>query len=97
MILYVDYLKHFKNFFSIVRLFVSLPDLKNVEQEVGFKFEFVSQNQKAGGLHWSKRSQEREKHTFSPKKVKGCEGVTLVLTFQVKKPTTKITILVIKE
>lgn len=39
MILYVDYLKHFKNFFSIVRLFVSLPDLKNVEQEVGFKFE----------------------------------------------------------
>lgn len=44
MILYVDYLKHFKNFLSIVRLFVSLPDLKNVEQEVGFKFEFVSQN-----------------------------------------------------
>lgn len=44
MILYVDDLKHFKNFFSIVRLFVSLPDLKNVEQEVGFKFKFVSQN-----------------------------------------------------
>ena len=44
MILYIDYLKHFKNFFSIVRLFVSLPDLKNVEREVGFKFKFVSQN-----------------------------------------------------
>ena len=43
MILHVDYLKHFRKFFSIVRLFVSLSDLKNVEQKVGFKFEFVSQ------------------------------------------------------
>ena len=64
MILYVDYLKHFKNFFSIVRLFVSLPGLKNVEQEVGFKFEFVSQNQKAGGFALVKKITGKRKTYF---------------------------------